>query len=473
MAAESVVILGGGPAGLAAGYELAKNGYQVTLLEQEKQVGGISKTVQKDGYRFDQGGHRFFTKIEEVEQLWNEVLEEEFLLRPRLSRIFYRGKFFDYPIKPFNALSGLGLYESIKIVGSYAKVKIKPIRPEESFEDWVTNRFGYRLFNHFFKSYTEKVWGMSTKELKAEWAAQRIQGLDLVKAVTNALFKQFKKNSIKTLIEEFHYPRLGPGQMYESMARAIERAGGRVLLNSRVTQINLDGNIVRSAEYLDFNGKGNKIAADHVISSLPLRDLFNLMRPQPDARLIRDANLLKYRDFISVNLALNKEFLFPDNWIYVHSPEVNLGRIQNFKQWSPAMVPEAGCSSLGLEYFCNEGDDLWNSPDEDLIAMAVDEISRINLIEGDIVKWGWVVRVQKAYPVYDDDYQQAMPAIKQFLNGLDNLQTIGRNGLHRYNNMDHSILTGLMAARNIRGAEHDLWSVNTDDEYHETMEAKH
>lgn len=465
--------MGGGPAGLAAGYELAKKGYKVILLEKEKQVGGISKTVEKDGYRFDQGGHRFFTKIDEVERLWKEVLEEEFLLRPRLSRIFYRGKFFDYPIKPFNALSRLGFIEAVKIMGSYVKVKIKPISPEESFEDWVTNRFGYRLFKHFFKSYTEKVWGMSTKQLKAEWAAQRIQGLNLVTAVTNALFKQFKKNSIKTLIEEFHYPRLGPGQMYESMARAIEKCDGRVLLNARVSGINMQGKRVLSVDYVNGDGQEKSIAADYAISSLPLKDMFNLIAPKLDSGLDHAGNLLKYRDFISVNLALNQEFLFPDNWIYVHSPEVNLGRIQNFKQWSPAMVPEEGCSSLGLEYFCNEGDKLWNSPDEDLITMAIDEISRMGLIDKDAVKWGWVVRVPKAYPVYDDDYQQAMPVIKQYLNSLENLQSIGRNGLHRYNNMDHSILTGLMAAQNIQGAAHDLWSVNTDDEYHETMEAKH
>lgn len=473
MTAASVVIMGGGPAGLAAGYELAKQGYRVTLLEKDKQVGGISKTVEKDGYRFDQGGHRFFTKIDEVERLWNEVLEEEFLLRPRLSRIFYRGKFFDYPIKPFNALSGLGYLEAVKIIGSYMKVKIKPIKPEESFEDWVTNRFGYRLFNHFFKSYTEKVWGMSTQELKAEWAAQRIQGLNLVTAVTNALFKQFKKNSIKTLIEEFHYPRLGPGQMYESMARAIERQGGNVLLNARVSRVNMQGERVLSVDYVNGDGQEKSIAVDYAVSSLPLRDLLNLMQPVLNEQVVEAGNLLKYRDFISINLALDKEFLFPDNWIYVHSPEVNLGRIQNFKQWSPAMVPEEGCSSLGLEYFCNEGDQLWNSLDEDLIKLAIEEISRIGLIDQKAVKWGWVVRVAKAYPVYDDDYQQAMPTVKQFLNCLDNLQSIGRNGLHRYNNMDHSILTGLMAAQNIQGAAHDLWSVNTDEEYHETMEAKH
>lgn len=464
---QKVIIMGGGPAGLAAGYALSKKGQRVTILEKEKQVGGISKTVEENGYRFDLGGHRFFTKIDEVEELWDDVLEEEFLLRPRLSRIYYRGKFFDYPIKPFNALSGLGIYESVLIVCSYIKAKIKPVKPEESFEDWVVNRFGRRLFDHFFKSYTEKVWGISTVELKAEWAAQRIQGLSLLSAVTNALLKQVRKNKIKTLIDEFHYPRLGPGQMYESMARAISESGGQVLLNAQVTRIKMEGEKAVAVSYTDSAGMEIQLEAEHFISSLPLRDFLNSLNPIYNPEVVQAGNLLKYREFLSVNLALNKEFLFPDNWIYVHSPEVKLGRVQNFKQWSPAMVPEEGCSSLGLEYFCNEGDELWSSKDEDLIAMAVEEISRIGLIDKDIVKCGWVIRVPKAYPVYDDDYQQAMPIIKPFLDSLENMQTIGRNGLHRYNNMDHSILTGLRAAKNIEGANYDLWQVNTEEEYHE------
>lgn len=466
---KNIVIMGGGPAGLAAGYSLTKAGHKVTVIEKERQVGGISKTVTEKGYRFDLGGHRFFTKIDEVEQLWNEVLEEDFLLRPRLSRIYYRGKFFDYPIKPFNALSGLGLYEAVLIMGSYMGIKIKPIKPEESFEDWVVNRFGRRLFEHFFKSYTEKVWGISTKELKAEWAAQRIQGLSLVSAVTNAFMKQFKKNKIKTLIEEFHYPRLGPGQMYESMAQAIERSGGTVLINAQVSKIKLDRNQVISVIYNNDNHSDIEILADSYISSLPLRDLLNALSPVEAVEVMQAGNSLKYRDFLSVNLALDKEFLFPDNWIYVHSPDVNLGRVQNFKQWSPELVPDAETCSLGLEYFCNEGDNLWSSNDEDLIDMAVEEISRLGLIEKGIVRWGKVIRVPKAYPVYDDDYQKAMPIIMPFLKSLENLQTIGRNGLHRYNNMDHSILTGILAAKNIEGGQYDIWQVNTDDDYHEEV----
>lgn len=466
---QKVVILGGGPAGLAAGYALVKKGYEVIVLEKEKQVGGISKTVEEKGYRFDLGGHRFFTKIAEVEELWNEVLEEEFLLRPRLSRIYYRGKFFDYPIKPFNALGGLGLFEAILILFSYAKAKMSSIKPEESFEDWVVNRFGRRLFEHFFKSYTEKVWGIPTTELKAQWAAQRIQGLSLISAVMNAFLKQIRKNKIKTLIEEFHYPRRGPGQMYESMARAIETSGGQVILNADISAVNMNNDKIYSVCFIDKDGMKKETQADHFITSLPLKDLIGMLRPQPDDSVRAAADLLKYRDFLTVNLAVDKEYLFPDNWIYIHSPEVKLGRIQNFKQWSSSMVPDEGCSSLGLEYFCNEGDELWLSRDTDLIALAIAEVSKIGLLQPGLVKWGFVIRIPKAYPVYDDDYQMAIPVIRSFLSNLANMQTIGRNGLHRYNNMDHSILTGLLAARNVAGAAYDLWQVNTEEEYHEAI----
>ena len=310
---------------------------------------------------------------------------------------------------------------------------------------------------------------MPTTELKAEWAAQRIQGLSLVSAVTNALLKQIRKNKIKTLIEEFHYPRLGPGQMYEAMAAAIERSGGKVLLETAVSGLSKDGQRIVSVHCCDKTGQSIHLEADHFISSLPLRELINIISPLEDESIVKAGNLLKYRAFLTVDLALNEEFLFPDNWIYVHSPEVKLGRIQNFKQWSPSMVPEEGCSSLGLEYFCDEGDQLWCSRDEDLVNLAVEETSRIGLIKPEWVKWGKVIRVPKAYPVYDDDYQQAMPVIVPFINELENLQTIGRNGMHRYNNMDHSILTGLLAVKNIEGANYDLWSVNTEEEYHETV----
>lgn len=466
---KKIMIMGGGPAGLAAGYELSKAGHQVTIVEKNSQVGGISKTVNKNDYRFDLGGHRFFTKIDEVQQLWEEVLQKDFLVRPRLSRIYYRGKFFDYPLKPMNALFSMGVLESIVIVLSYIQAKVKPIQPEESFEDWVSNRFGKRLYQHFFKSYTEKVWGIPCTDLKAEWAAQRIKGLSLTSAIFNALFGRFKKNTIKTLIEEFNYPRLGPGMMYEAMAEQIASRGGTVLTGTSVSSILVDDNKIQSVEITGPDGSTETLTADVFLSSLALRDLVHMMTPRPADKVVAAAGNMKYRDFLIVSLALEKDYLFPDNWIYVHSPEVKLGRIQNFKQWSPAMVPEEGCSSLGLEYFCNEGDETWNKADDDLISTAIQEIDKIGLIDKAWVKWGTVVRVPKAYPVYDEDYQHSLPVIKEFIGGFTNLQTMGRNGLHRYNNMDHSILTGLLAARNALGENHDLWAVNTDEEYHEEV----
>lgn len=468
---KHVVVLGAGPAGLTAAYELCKQGYAVTVIEKEAQVGGISKTIEKNGYRFDLGGHRFYTKMPEVDAIWHEVLQDDFLKRPRLSRIYYRDKFFDYPIKAWNALSSLGLIESLRIIASYCAVRIKPIRPEDSFQDWVSNRFGVRLFQHFFKTYTEKVWGMPCTELKAEWAAQRIKGLDLTAAVINALFGSLRKNTIKTLIEEFHYPRLGPGMMYEAMAARIEEMGGVILYGCRVARFNREGGRVNSVTVVS-SGEETDIPGDDFISSLPLRDIMNSLAPLPTGEIVQVGNGLKYRDFLCVNLALNQEKLFPDNWIYVHSPEVKLGRIQNFKQWSPDMVPEEHCCSLGLEYFCNEGDDLWVMDDEDLVKMAVSEAGKIGLVKADWVKWGTVVRVPKAYPVYDDEYKRALPLVKAYLERFENLQTIGRNGLHRYNNMDHSMLTGILAAQNVQGAGHDLWNVNTDEEYQEEMEMK-
>lgn len=467
MQMKHAIIMGAGPAGLAAGYVLSKEGYRVTVVEKESLIGGISKTVVEKGYRFDLGGHRFFTKIAEVEDLWFEVLKDDFLKRPRLSRIYYRNKFFDYPLKPFNALFSMGIMESLLIVASYFKAQVNPVRPEESFEDWVSNRFGKRLYRHFFKSYTEKVWGIPCTELKAEWAAQRIKGLSLISAVFNAIFSGRKKNKIKTLIEEFNYPRLGPGMMYEAMAERICAMGGTVLREHTVTGIHREEKKVTAISVKDNSGRAREITGDFFISSLPLKNLISMISPLPPEDVTGAAELLKYRDFLCVNLALNRVTPFPDNWIYIHAPEAKLGRVQNFRRWSPEMVPEAGCSSLGLEYFCHEGDELWQTDNRELINFATEEITKIGLIKKEWVKWGTVVRVPKAYPVYDDDYLKSLPVVKEFLYGWENLQTIGRNGLHRYNNMDHSMLTGILAAKNIRGENFDLWSVNTDEEYHE------
>lgn len=467
MADKQVVIIGGGPAGLTAGLELTKHNVHPVILEQRDKVGGLSRTENYKGYYFDLGGHRFFTKAEAVNKMWREVLGDDFLLRPRLSRIYYQGKFFNYPLKPFNALFGLGLWEAILIGLSFIKSQIFPYKREDTFEQWVTNRFGKRLFEIFFKTYTEKVWGIPTSELKAEWAAQRIKDLSMKTALLSMFIKP--KNKIKTLIEEFHYPRRGPGMFWEAVRREIERAGGVVELNSNVIRVNRQGTRIDSVVFA-CNGNGEEVVpGTDFISSMPVSEFIKKLDPPP-GDVLNAANKLTYRDFMTVCLIVNQADLFPDNWIYVHSPEVKVGRIQNFKNWSPDMVPDLAKTSLGMEYFCTEGDALWNMSDADLIEQAKREIDRIGLARYQDVEDGCVLRVQKAYPVYDSDYRDYLALVRQFVDGLENFQTIGRNGLHRYNNQDHAMMTGMLAVRNLMLGEHnDLWSVNTDQEYHEEI----
>lgn len=463
---KQVVIIGGGPAGLTAGYELTKHNVRPIVLEQDDKVGGLARTENYKGYHFDMGGHRFFTKSEPVNQMWHEVLGDEFLRRPRLSRIFYRDKFFYYPLKMMNALLGLGPWQAFLIVASFLKWQIFPHKKEETFEQWVTNRFGKRLFEIFFKTYTEKVWGIPCSDLKAEWAAQRIKNLSL----KNALMSMFINpgNSITTLIEEFHYPRLGPGMMWNAVKNKIELGGGKVHLNSPVVRIHRTGNRLDSVVVSNF-GSEQIIQGTDFISSMPLTEFVKKLDPAPPD-VLEAANKLSYRDFLTVCLVVNKTDLFPDNWIYIHSPEVQVGRIQNFKNWSPDMVPDASTTSLGLEYFCTEGDELWTMSDADLIELARQELERIGLANASDVLDGCVFRVPKAYPIYDADYGEYLQTLKDFVEDLENFQTIGRNGLHRYNNQDHSMLTGMLAVRNVLfGEKNDLWSVNADAEYHEEI----
>ena len=470
MAREStkqVVIIGAGPAGLTAGYELTKHNIRLVVLEQYDKVGGLARTENYKGYHFDMGGHRFFTKSESVNQMWHEVLGDEFLRRPRLSRIFYQDKFFFYPLKIWNALSGLGLWQAILIALSFLRWQIFPYKKEETFEQWVTNRFGKRLFEIFFRTYTEKVWGIPCSELKAEWAAQRIKNLSLKSALMSMLVKP--GDSITTLIEEFHYPRFGPGMLWNEVKNQIEQRGGKVQLKSPVTRIHRTGNRV---DYMVVspNGAGEQVIhGTDFISSMPVSEFVQKLEPVP-AEVLEAAEKLNYRDFLTVCLIVNKTELFPDNWIYVHSPEVQVGRIQNFKNWSPDMVPDASKTSLGLEYFCTEGDELWNMPDADLIELGKQELERIGLAQaGDVVD-GCVFRVPKAYPIYDAEYAGYLKTVREFVDGLKNFQTIGRNGLHRYNNQDHSMITGTLAVRNLLfGEKNDLWSVNADAEYHEEI----
>jgi len=463
----SVVIIGGGPAGLTAAYELSKHGVPATVLEADNVVGGISRTVKYKGYMFDIGGHRFFTKWEEVQKVWDEILGGKFLERPRLSRIYYQGKFFYYPLKPVNALFGLGLWEAFRILMSYVKSRVAPYAHEENLEQWVSNRFGKRLYEIFFKTYTEKVWGVPCTEIRAEWAAQRIKGLSLTTAVKNALFGQ-KRPKVKTLIDKFHYPEKGPGQMWETLTDVLRERGYPVKMERTVTTI--AWNEQQGVTHLMTRGPHGeeKHPGTDFISSMPIRELVRALDPAPPAEIRRAAENLRYRDFLIVSVVVNRKDLAPDNWIYIHEPGVKVGRIQNFKNWSPAMVPDPSKTCLGMEYFVFEGDELWTSEDGKLIEMAKRELAQLGLACPEEIEDGTVVRMPKAYPMYDTGWHEQVEMIRQWLQtNAPNLQLVGRNGMHKYNNQDHSMMTALCAARNILGESHDLWAINTEADYHE------
>ncbi len=467
MASHSVVVIGAGPAGLTTAYELAKNGLPCTLLEADKQVGGISQTVSYKDFRFDIGGHRFFSKVPMVNELWHEILGDNFLLRPRISRIHYNNKFFDYPLKATNALAGLGPVEALLVGFSYAKTKIFPSQNEENFEQWVINRFGTRLYQIFFKTYTEKVWGIPCNEISADWAAQRIKNLSLKEAVLNALFGARNGKVVTSLIEEFHYPRFGPGMMWEKCEELVAGYGSPTLKGIKVEKIKHRHGRVECVSGRTETGERLEFEGSHFVSTMPLRELVEAMDPQPPEKVVQAAKGLRYRDYLTVVLVVNRESVFPDNWIYIHSPEVKMGRMQNYKNWSPYMVPNPSRTSLGLEYFLWDKDEEWTWSNDRLIELGVRECAQIGLIHPREVEDGTVVRMEKAYPVYDHQYQDYVQTIRQYLETLTNLQTIGRNGLHRYNNQDHSMVTGVYAARNIMGGTHDVWAVNTEKEYHE------
>ena len=465
------LILGGGPAGLTAGYLLAKQGLPVIVFEAEDQVGGIAKTEVREGpggeYRFDLGGHRFFTKVKEVDDLWHEIMREEFLLRPRMSRIYWNKKFLDYPLRGPDVIKKLGPFELTRAFLSYLWAQIKPKGQEDTFEQWVSNRFGKRLFDLFFRSYTEKVWGVPTSEIRAEWAAQRIKGLSFFSAAKAAFFGN-KGNEIKTLIGEFHYPRFGPGQMWETMTDDIQRLGGQVLLNTPVERLEIsDGRVTKVI------AGGKEYESNYVISSLPLRNVIGMVEPHPKPEVVAAAKGIRYRDFLTVALVIDGEDLFPDNWIYIHEPDVEVGRIQNFRSWSPWMVPDPTKACVGLEYFCFAGDELWEMEDEKLVELGMKELEQLGLARRDMLEFGFATRVPKAYPMYDMDYAERITEIRGFLDGIENLQQVGRNGLHRYNNSDHSMLTAMRAVDNlVKGTDYDIWAVNAESVYHEEGEAQ-
>jgi protoporphyrinogen oxidase len=462
-------VVGAGPAGLTAARRALELGAQVTVFEQDpRYVGGISRTVEYQGYRFDIGGHRFFSKNAAIELYWQTVLGDDLLNRPRLSRIYYDGRFYDYPLKAGNAFRNMGLANTALCLSDYLKSKIHPRQPVVSFEDWVVNQFGERLYRMFFKAYTEKVWGMPCNEISADWAAQRIKGLNLGTAVLSALGLRRSGQTIKTLIDEFRYPKLGPGMLWERIADEVVGRGAKLLQGYKVGSIrwNPTGGALEVVGTAGSSGQHYILTADHVISSMPLRSLVRALDPAVPTHVRAAAEALHYRDFVTVTLIVDAEELFPDNWIYVHDPNVKVGRIQNFKNWSPYMVPDQSKTCLGLEYFCFEGDGLWTSSDEVLLSLATNELKSIGLLGAARVLGGTVVRVPKAYPVYDDHYTANVSVIRTFLEeAIPNLQSIGRNGMHKYNNQDHAMLTGILSAENVFGGEHDLWAVNSDAEY--------
>ena len=469
-----VAIVGAGPAGLTAAYLLTKAGKRVAVIEKDPiYVGGISRTVEHDGFRFDIGGHRFFSKSREVVDLWNELLPDDFIERPRMSRIYYGGKFYSYPLRAFEALRNLGLFRSAACMMSYARWKLFPIRNARSFEDWTVNQFGRKLFSIFFKTYTEKVWGMACSDISADWAAQRIKGLSLGGAVLDGLKRSLglhrKPNDgmgVKTLLETFRYPRRGPGMMWEAARDRVLAGGNLVLMGHALNQLSHDAEGWRMTST---SAAGERvIRAQHVISSAPMRELAGRLHPLPAS--LPNAMELKYRDFLTVALMIRSADLFPDNWIYIHDPSVKVGRIQNFRSWSPEMVPDTELACVGLEYFCFEGDGLWTSSDADLVRLATEEMGKLGLCDPAWVEGGVVVRQEKAYPVYDEDYAAQVAAMRADLEAsYPTLHLVGRNGMHRYNNQDHAMMTAMLTVRNILAGERlfDIWAVNEDAEYHE------
>jgi protoporphyrinogen oxidase len=476
----SVICIGGGPAGLTAAYLLAKQGIPVTVLERDPvYLGGISKTVNYQNFLFDIGGHRFFSKSQEVEAMWDEILGPDFLDRPRKSRIYYTGKLFDYPLRPFDALSKLGVLEALACILSYGKSRLFPVQDPRNFEEWVTNKFGARLFRIFFKTYTEKVWGMKCSEISADWAAQRIKGLSLASAILHMLLPRRKSPNrgavIKTLIDSFRYPRRGPGMMWETAGRKILQMGGKIHMGEEATGIAYDSSAQAwTVSTRDVAGEARLYKADHVISTMSMKELFASLQPSPSPHAARAAENLRYRDFLVVTLIVKDRNVFDDNWIYIHDPKVKVGRIQNFKSWSPEMVPDPALNCYGLEYFCFEGDSVWTARDEDLLALGQSELVKLGLASPDDILDGHVVRQIKAYPVYDDHYQERVNTLRAEIDSkYPNLHLVGRNGMHKYNNQDHAMMTAMLTVENIVAGKklYDVWQVNQDAEYHEAGSA--
>ncbi len=435
---------------------------------------GSAARWRHDGYRFDIGGHRFFTKVRPVEDLWHEILpDEDFLLRRRMSRIYYDGKFYDYPIRPLNALRNLGLVEAARCVASYLWFRVHPPKDQSTLEGYIVANYGWRLYHHFFKTYNEKVWGVPASELSADWGAQRIKGMSLWKAVWEPMrsrllgVRRDRRRQVTSLIEQFQYPKLGPGMLWEHCRDGVVAGGGEVLMAHCVTAIRRTADGALSVVAAGPGGE-QVFPAAHIVSSMPVQGLVRAIDPPPPPEVLAAADRLHYRDFLTVALVVPGAAAFPDNWIYIHHPGVKVGRIQNFGAWSPYMVTE-GTTCLGLEYFVFEGDELWAAPDAELVALATKELAAIGLCEESQVKTGYVVRMPKAYPVYDDTYRDAVETVRKWIEAeMPAVHPVGRNGMHKYNNQDHAMYTAMLTVENIvKGTEHDIWAVNVEEDYHE------
>ena len=459
MKTKKIAVIGAGPAGITAAYELAKAGFKVEVFEASPQVGGLSKTIDLWNQKIDLGPHRFFSNDTQVNKLWLEVVKKDYKMVDRLTRIYYKKKFYFYPLKPFDALFKLGIGTAILCMMSYFKQRIFPTKQDGSFETWVTRRFGHRLYSIFFKTYSEKLWGISCKELDEDFAAQRIKKLSLFEAVKNAIFKS-KKNKHKTLVDQFAYPIGGTGMVYERMKSYVEENGGRVHLSTPIKKVVSENNSVKGIEI----ESGEVVYFDHVISSMPITHLVNNLNGLPEEIKVA-TTALKFRNTILVYLKVEGENVFPDNWLYVHANDLQMGRITNFSNWVPEINNGEKSTIVALEYWAYDDDEIWKMPNEKLIALGTLEFEKTGLAKGLKISDGHIIRIPKCYPVYNTGYKVPLQKVEKYLSSIENLSVIGRYGSFKYNNQDHSILMGLLAADNVaNGKSHNLWEINTDYE---------
>ncbi len=470
---EPIYILGAGPAGLAAAYTLTQQGRSVVVVERDDRVGGLAKSIEYQGFILDYGPHRFYTKLAPVLKLWDEVLGSEQVTVPRLTRIYYGRKYFNYPLKAIETLLALGIVESLRIIISYAQTRLFPPAPPNNFSEWVSARFGKRLFEIFFEAYTEKLWGIPCTEISADWAAQRIKGLSLLKAIRTALFGNDGK--VKTLIDQFQFPRLGSGQLYDKIEDSLRQHDQSVLLNTEVVQLHHEGQHITQLTLKNRQtGEESTVACGGVISSVPISLLLEqMMTPPPQEQIVSYARSLKFRNTVLVYLMVEGNALFPDNWLYINEPSVQVGRVTNFANWSPDMLPNSHQTPLCCEYWCNFDDPMWQQPEADLVQLAAQELRKIGLLHHEQISGGFIVRLPRTYPIYTGDYQVALTEIQSYLKGFENVQLVGRYGAFKYNNQDHSLLMGILAAENVlTPGKHDLWAVNSDSDYVEEAQAE-